>query len=65
MGFIETHKIKEIYSKEYDITFIMEEISTDTNKLLSEEVVGWYYGKPTDDNTRDFIGSLYKDYRGK
>lgn len=63
MGYIEIHKIIEVYAKDDDLTFIMKEIRTDNDDLLSKEVIGWYYGKPSENNTKKFMGCLYKDFR--
>lgn len=45
------------YSEEQDLTFIMQE-NTMSGKLLSVEVVGFYYGRPDEQATKQYIGKL-------
>lgn len=56
-------EIYTAYSPEADITFIMR----DTFHLVGDElesttVVGWYYGKPDPDNTREYCGKTSAYY---
>ena len=44
--------IYEVYAKEYDMTFIIEE---DDNTV---EVKGFYFGEPNADDTELFYGKL-------
>lgn len=55
-------KIYEIYSKDSDITFILEDTFSD-NELISTEVKGFYYGEPTKFDTQVFYGQLKADYK--
>ncbi len=48
--------IYTVYSSESDMTFIMEETTSDKTKKIS--VVGFYYGEPDEEATKDFTGSL-------
>ena len=49
------------YAADSDITFIMRDI-TENGEPRSTEVVGWYYGEPTEENTAFYIGKLKAEY---
>ena len=54
---INSKELLEMYNKEYDITFIMEDIRyTDGSSTL--ECKGWYYGLPDLDLTNQYYGDL-------
>jgi hypothetical protein len=55
-------KIYEIYSKESDITFILEDTFLN-GELLTTELKGFYYGEPTKFDTQVFYGQLKADYK--
>ena len=48
-------KIREVYVKEEDITFILKETFF-RGEPLSTESCGFYYGKPDDEMTEEYIG---------
>ena len=50
-----TKNIYAIYSKEHDMTFIMEEGYKDGNPVYLE-VKGFYHGEPNDYDTKLFYG---------
>lgn len=47
------------YSPQNDMTFVMEYIINDNNEVTSEELVGYYYGEPTDENNKEFSNRNY------
>ena len=55
-------EIYGIYSKEYDITFIMEEKFTDDDSPISLEVKGFYYGEPDDEANKTFYNDLKAEF---
>ncbi len=50
------------YSQAADITFIMRDTFGLTGELESTGVIGWYYGPPDPNNTREFSGKLVAYY---
>ena len=55
-------EIYTCYSENADITFIMEEITDDDGELISQEVKGFYYGEPDEENIKLFYGSLKAEF---
>lgn len=56
------------YCKEDDMTFLIESVydgDRDGSVLISQECVGWYYGEPTEENTKTFYKSLKADYNSE
>ena len=51
-----------VYSQAADITFIMRDTFRLTGEPESTGVIGWYYGSPDPDNTREFCGKLVAYY---
>ena len=51
-----------VFSKESDITFIMEDTFDNDNELVSTEVKGFYYGVPDKEATFQFYGKLKAEY---
>ena len=47
-----------VYADRDDITFIMEETTNENGDLISTECVGFYYGEPTEKDTKFFKGKL-------
>lgn len=45
-----------VYAHEADITFIMEETINKKGEYISTEVVGFYYGEPTEEDNKTFKG---------
>lgn len=50
-------EIYQVYSKESDMTFIMEDVFEDL-QCISTEVIGFYWGKPTKEDLNEFKGKL-------
>lgn len=51
------------YSETADITFIMQDIiKKETEKCISTEVVGFYYGEPELEWIEKFYGSLKTEF---
>ena len=50
------------YAPEFDMTFIMKDIGHNLPRLISTEVIGWYYGRPDDEATQKFTGKLKAEY---
>ena len=57
------NEIYTAYAPHNDITFIMKDTHDENGEPLTTEVVGWYYGEPNENNTRDFIGDLVAEYK--
>ena len=53
--------IYPVYAKNWDMTFIMLDI-TDGEELKSMECVGWYFGEPDEKSTEKFIGKLKAEF---
>ena len=50
------------YAAETDMTFIMMDKMDSDGEVKSTEVLGWYYGEPNEENTKEFIGKLKAEY---
>lgn len=50
------------YAEQNDITFIMEDLETDSGELIQTSVMGWYYGPSTEENTAYYIGKTTATY---
>ena len=50
------------YAPDTDMTFILQEISDENGGNISTECVGWYYGRPDEDLTTEYIGKLKAEY---
>ena len=55
-------EIYTAYAPNNDITFIMRDTYHFNGELESTAVIGWYYGEPVEENTRQFIGDLVAYY---
>lgn len=55
--------IETAYAENADITFIMEYIETDNGEPVQTAVIGWYYGEPNEESTRQFAGDLIAYYK--
>ena len=55
--------IEPAYAENADITFIMEYTETDSGEPIQTAVIGWYYGEPNEENTRQFTGDLIAYYK--
>jgi hypothetical protein len=56
-------EIYTAYAPNNDITFIMRDTYNLTGELESTAVIGWYYGEPNEENTRNYVGDLVAYYR--
>ena len=54
---IKSKEINEVYAKDDDMTFILEEIKYKDGSC-STECKGWYYGLPDLDSTNEYYGDL-------
>lgn len=54
--------IETIYVPEKDMTIIFEETTDDNDNPTSTEIKGFYYGSPSDDETKKFTGKLKATY---
>lgn len=55
-------EITDTYAPDTDMTFILREISDENGDPISTEVIGFYYGKPSDDLTKEFAGKLKANF---
>lgn len=56
-------QIYEVYAQYDDITFIMEEYyDTCAEQPISTEVVGFYYGTPDPEATKEYYGKRKATY---
>ena len=56
-------QIYTAYAEKNDITFIMKDTLDENGTPYTTEVVGWYYGEPTKEDTRQYIGDLIAHYK--
>ena len=56
-------EIYTAYAEQHDITFIMKDTFDRYGNPYKTEVIGWYYGEPDDESTRQFSGSLIAEYK--
>lgn len=56
------NEVYTAYSAEADITFIMRDTFHFNGELESTAVIGWYYGEPDSENTKEFCGKLTAYY---
>ncbi len=54
-------KIYTVYSENGDMTFIMRDIYVN-GEPKSTEVIGFYFGEPTEENTTLYTGSLKAEF---
>lgn len=52
------NEIYTVYAPSADITFIMRDTFSLTGDLESTGVIGWYYGEPNEEDTRQYAGVL-------
>lgn len=50
------------YDPSFDMTFIMKDVGHNLERLISTEVIGWYYGRPNNADTAKFMGKLKATY---
>ena len=55
-------EIYTVYAPNDDITFIMKDTFDNAGEHRTTEVIGFYYGEPTEDYTRDRIGALTAEF---
>lgn len=49
-----------VYAREDDMTFIMKTTMTEESEKI--ECVGWYYGVPDEEKTKEFEGNLMAEF---
>jgi hypothetical protein len=54
-------QIFEVYSSEYDITTIFED-TYENGEIVSTEVVGFYFGEPFAEATKQFYGKRKAEF---
>ena len=54
--------IETVYVPEKDMTIIFEETTDDNDNPTDTEIKGFYYGSPSDDETKKFTGKLKATY---
>lgn len=54
--------IETVYVPEKDMTIIFEETTDDNDNPTSTEIKGFYYGSPSDNETKKFTGKLKATY---
>lgn len=55
--------IYTVYSSGSDMTFIMQDtLQKDTQDIISIEVIGFYFGEPDEELTKQYIGNLKAVY---
>lgn len=47
-------QIDNMYAKDNDITFIVESMINANGEMIEQDVVGFYYGEPSDEKTSQF-----------
>ena len=55
-------EIRTIYSTSEDMTFVLKEVTSADGDPVSTEVIGFYYGTPNEEDTKDYIGKLKAEY---
>ncbi len=55
-------EIVAAYSAEADMTFILKEVTSADGAPISTEVIGFYYGDPNDELTKEYVGKLKAEY---
>lgn len=61
---LEQNPINTHYCEKDDMTFIMQS-HYDAGILVSQECIGWYYGKPNAESTEIYKHSLKADYNNQ
>ena len=56
-------EIYTAYAEDNDMTFILKDTLNDDGTPYRTEVIGFYYGEPDEDNTRQFMGDLIAEYK--
>ena len=56
-------EIYTAYAEQSDITFIMKDTLDHNGTPYKTEVIGWYYGEPDDESTRQYSGILTAEYK--
>lgn len=52
--------IETAYAQDRDLTFILETITDDNGNIVSTEVKGFYFGRPNEETTKQFINKGLK-----
>ena len=56
-------EIYTAYAEYNDMTFILRDTLNDDGTPYRTEVIGFYYGEPDEENTRQFMGDLIAEYK--
>ena len=56
-------EIYTAYAEDNDMTFILKDTLNDDGTPYRTEVIGFYYGEPDEENTRQFMGDLIAEYK--
>lgn len=56
-------ELYSVYAQSADMTFIMEETTDKNGNYISTEVVGFYYGEPTEEDTQFFKGKRKAEFK--
>ena len=51
------------YAPDTDMTFILKDTLDDDGTPYRTEVIGFYYGEPDEDSTRQYMGDLIAEYK--
>lgn len=57
------NEVYTAYAAENDITFIMRDTFDMLGDPESTAVIGWYYGEPNEESTRQYAGDLIAYYK--
>lgn len=55
-------ELYSVYAHAADITFVMEDTTDESGEFISTECVGFYYGEPTEEDTKFFKGKLKAEF---
>lgn len=56
-------EIYTAYAEDNDMTFILKDTLDNDGTPYRTEVIGFYYGEPDEDNTRQYMGDLIAEYK--
>lgn len=57
----EKNEVYTAYAQNNDMTFIMQD-TYEGDEVKTTECIGWYYGAPSDEDTKTFSGKLKAEY---
>jgi len=56
-------EVYAVYAEHDDITFILKDTLDDNGTPYRTEVIGFYYGKPNEECTSQYMGDLIAEYK--